>query len=74
MGTTFTVFYDNSNGIDWDETFDSLRRAIRFYNDLPASVPYKSLVMTDYEHGDRTLLNSKGTNNLSKYFCLYDYC
>lgn len=73
MGTTFTVFYDNSSGIDWDESFDSLRRAIKFYNNLPASVPYKKLLMTD-RNGDHDLLDSKGTDNLSKHFCLNDYC
>ena len=72
MKTDFCVMWDNSNGIDWDESFDNLRRAIKFYNNLPASVPYKKLLMTDRD-GDHDLLDSKGTDNLSRYFCLNDY-
>ena len=63
----YTVFWDNSNGTDWDESFSRLSDAMRKYNALPASVPFKSLVMTDKVHGDRTVLNSKGENNLSKF-------
>lgn len=73
MKTTYSVLWDNSNGIDWDETFDNLRVAYDFYKKLPASVPYKKLVSTDPVNGDRMLVNSKGENNLSKYYSLVEY-
>lgn len=70
---TFTVNYDSHNGYDYDESFDSLRAAYRRYNEL-TNVPYKSLTFDDRKLGTVTLLNSKGTDNISKYFCLFDYC
>ena len=70
MKITYTVGWDNSNGTDWDETFDNLRVAYNFYKRLKA--PYKDLVFTDRD-GDHTLVTSKGDNNLNKYFCLVDY-
>ena len=61
----FTVFWDNSNGTDWDESFSSPLTALARYKSCHGS--YKSLVMTDKVNGDRTLLDSKGTNNIDRY-------
>ena len=58
----FTVFYDTPHGYDWDESFDILVRAYRFY--MKVDAPFKKLVMTDREHGDRTILSSKGEDNI----------
>ena len=69
--TTYSVLWDNSDGTDWDETYDNLRVALGRYNRLNA--PYKKLVSTDAVNGDRTLLDSTGTNNLSKYHSLIEY-
>ena len=71
MKTTYTIFYDTSAGYDWDETYDNLRVAYNRYNKI--SAPFKSLVETDREHGDRTLINSNGVNNLAKLHCLVEY-
>lgn len=65
----FTVFWDNSNGTDWDESFDSSLAALNFYKRCMA--PYKELVITDREHGDRLLLNNKGENNIDRYHLRY---
>ena len=65
----FTVFWDNSDGTDWDESFDSSLAALSFYKKCMA--PYKTLVITDLEHGDRTLLTSDGVNNIDKYSLRY---
>lgn len=65
----FTVFWDNSDGTDWDESFDSSLAALACYKRVQA--PYKSLVITDRENGDRTLLDSKGTNNIDRYHLRY---
>ena len=65
----FTVFWDNSNGTDWDKSFNHSLEALNFYKKLQA--PYKSLVITDRENGDRTLLDSAGTNNIDRYHLRY---
>lgn len=62
----FTVFFDTDNGFDWDESFSSLLPAWRYYHSL-RSVPFKKLVMTDSENGDRTVLSSKGVDNVDRY-------
>jgi len=66
---TFTVFWDNSDGTDWDETFTAPLAALARYKRLRA--PYKALVITDREHGDRTLLTSAGENNIDRYHLRY---
>ena len=74
MKTPFTVFYDTRSGIDYDESFPDLRSAMRYYNDLSPSVPFKSLVYYSVPLGSVTLLTSKGTNNLHHYgFLPCDY-
>lgn len=62
LTVTFTVFYDTSRGYDWDETYDTFIQAYHRYCCLDA--PYKSLVMTDRIHGDRTVTDSAGTDNI----------
>lgn len=61
----FTVFWDNSNGTDGDLSFDGSLSALAWYKSL--KVPYKKLVITDRINGDRTLLDSTGTNNIDRY-------
>lgn len=65
----FTVFWDNTDGTDWDESFDHALAALNKYKKLHA--PYKTLVITDRENGDRTLLTSKGENNIDRYGLRY---
>ena len=69
MDYYFTVFWDNSDGTDWDKSFDYPLEALNFYKQLQA--PYKDLVMTDLANGDRTLLTSKCENNIDKYGLRY---
>lgn len=72
MSMNFAVSYDSNSGIDYDFCFSTLREAYWFYNRLPV-VPFKSLTFDHPKNGTITLLNSKGENNLKKYFCLIDY-
>ena len=73
MMKPFTVSYDSRSGFDYDESFRTLREAIRYYNTLK-SVPFRSLTYDTSEHGTRTLLTSKGENNLRRYgFLPCDY-
>ena len=65
----FTVFWDNPDGTDWDESFDSSLAALNCYKRLKA--PFKSLVITDPINGDRTLLTSTGDNNIDRYGLRY---
>ena len=65
----FTVFWDNSDGTDWDESFDSSLAALNRYKKVNA--PYKKLVMTDRENGDRLILDSEGENNIDRYHIRY---
>lgn len=69
---TFTVNYDSNSGYDYERSFDCLRAAYNYYNSL-SGVPYKDLTFDDRKLGTVTLLNSKGTDTLCKYFCLNDY-
>jgi len=69
----FTVNYDTDRGYDYDETFRTLREAMRRYNKL-TGLPYKDLTCDDTERGTLTLLTSTGTNNLARYgFLPCDY-
>lgn len=63
LNTTYTVFWDTPRGYDWDETYDTFIQAYHRYCCLEA--PYKSIVMTDRVHGDRTVIDSAGTDNLT---------
>ena len=69
MKAYFTVFWDNSDGTDWDKSFSSSLAALDCYKKVHA--PYKKLVITDLENGDRVLLTSKGENNIDKYHLRY---
>ena len=69
MKAYYTVFWDNSNGTDDDFTTIWPLEAFGKYHTLKA--PYKRLVMTDREHGDRTLLSSRGEDNMDKYHVRY---
>lgn len=66
---TYTVFWDNSNGTDWDETFDNALAALACYKRLKGH-PYRELVMTDGD-GDHLILNSNGENNIDKLHIRY---
>lgn len=73
MALPFTVNYDTSSGLDYDESFSTLRAAMHRYNSL-GSVPYKSLTYDRKDLGTVTLLDSTGTNNFRKYgFLPCDY-
>jgi hypothetical protein len=72
MKMGFTVNHDSNSWYDYEQTFDSLRAAYNYYNSL-SGVPYKDLTVDDKNLGTITLLDSKGTDNLRKYFCLNDY-
>ena len=61
----YSVIWDTKHGWDMDESFDTLREAFARYSTLEA--PYKELAYDDTHEGTRTLLNSKGTDNLSRY-------
>ena len=68
----FTVNYDSNSGYDYEVNFDSLRAAYRYYNSL-TKVPYKDITFDSEKLGTVTVINSNGTNNIRKYFCLNDY-
>ena len=68
----FFVLWDNSNGTDDDRGFGScLAAALRFYNSLPASVPFKKITVTDDVHGERNVVTSKGEDNIDKLHLRY---
>lgn len=62
----YTVNWDTDRGLDYDESYQTLREARRRYDALE-NVPYKSLTYDDTERGTMTLLNSKGVDNLRRY-------